>query len=669
MNRQEAENRLFKTFGHKAFHDEQWQAVEPLLLGKRVLLIHKTGFGKSLCYQFPATQLEGTTLVFSPLIALMRDQIEDLRSRGISAACINSEQSDETNAGILEQAKRGELKILYIAPERLENQQWLKAVGKIRISMIVIDEAHCISVWGHDFRPAFRRIGQLVALQPTDLPILATTATATARVADDILQQMTGDVILIRGALLRPNFRLAVIRVGSEDVKLAWLAGFLAKQKSNGATGIVYAGTRVSAQRYATWLQHKGFNAVVYHAGLDHDSRLEIEQGFKQNRYQCVVSTNALGMGVDKPDVRFVVHTQIPASLIHYYQEIGRAGRDGLPSNIVLLYNPEDKALPLNFIKVNRPASKHYDRVIEELRKKPMGEQDLMKALNLTTTQVRVINGDLLNQGVIGEAFYGKKKMFELRHGSHKLDTRSFEELRNFKMQELQSMIEYAEAEAGGMKYLCEYLGDTVSSSDDTSKRAHYAPSAKLQSEVEAFNDSYFPVLEVKTAKTRLANGVASSYYGISNVGAVIHRCKYEGGGDFPEHLVQQTIRAFKSTFGEEKFDMILYVPPTESGDLVRNFAGKIAQGLGIPISHKLSKTRATTAQKVLQITVLKRENIKGAFVYSAPQEIKGKSILLIDDIFDSGATIKEIGRMLSGLGAKKIVPLVIAKTVGGDLA
>lgn len=216
MTRPEAEILLKQKFRFERFYDTQWDVIQKIFNGERVLLIEKTGYGKSLCFQFPATVFDGTTVVFSPLIALMRDQVNKLNSLGISAACINSNQTDEENSIIIEKAKRGTIKILYIAPERQENNDWIEATRSIRMSMVVVDEAHCISVWGHDFRPAFRRIIQLVNLLPKNLPVLATTATATKRVENDIAQQIGGGISVTRGNLLRENFSLYVVKVNYE---------------------------------------------------------------------------------------------------------------------------------------------------------------------------------------------------------------------------------------------------------------------------------------------------------------------------------------------------------------------------------------------------------------------------------------------------------------------
>jgi len=670
MNRSQAEQKLQQIFNIDHFYDDQWDTIKRILNGERILLIEKTGFGKSLCYQFPATQFSGLTIIFSPLIALMRDQVKYLKSIGIPTECVNSGQEQEENTEILEKAKNGQIKILYIAPERQENREWLEAVRNMQISMVVIDEAHCISVWGHDFRPAFRRIVSLVKLLPQNFPVLATTATATKRVAEDVRTQIGNNVTSIRGNLLRENFHLSVVKVSNEESKMAWLAGFLLKQ---GGNGLVYTGTRVNTDLFSSWLQFAGISAANYNAGLDSESRKDIENGLTENRWKCIVSTNALGMGIDKPDIRFIIHTQIPQSPIHYYQEIGRAGRDGLPTRIVLLYNPDDKELPEHFIKNSRPSMKKYERVIDALKTEPMSEWNLMRATNLTQTQVRVIRADLIDQGIIKEVMYGRSKKYEYQYGAPQLDTRPFEELRNFKMAELEQIISYSESSTCRMDFLCRYLGDeTVNHcgkcDNDLGKNLHYNLSEYRQKKINEFRDSYFPELEVETKNSNIVNGVACSYYGISNVGAAIHRCKYENGGDFPDHLLRQTLRAFRHKFENEIFDLVVYVPPTESGDLVKNFAEKVSRTLKFPLSYKLVKITTTKPQKIFQNSILKRDNVKDVFLYRDESKIIGKKILLIDDIYDSGATIKEIGQYFTKLVAQKIAPLVIAKTVGGDI-
>lgn len=670
MTKQEAEIILKKTFGFEKFFDNQWEAIQRLLNGERVLLIEKTGFGKSLCFQFPATQFAGITVIFSPLIALMRDQVKKLSQLGINAKCINSEQTPEENTQIINEAKSGKIKILYIAPERQDNSQWIDATRQMKLSMVVVDEAHCISVWGHDFRPAFRRIINLVNLLPKGLPVLATTATATKRVEKDVATQIGGNLTVIRGNLLRDNFNLFVIKVNSEDEKLIWLGKNLNSIPGN---GILYTGTRVDTEIYSKWFDYLNISSAPYNAGLDPKTRIDVENGLMNNKWKCIISTNALGMGIDKPDIRFIVHTQIPQSPIHYYQEIGRAGRDGKPTNIILFYGPKDKELPEAFIEGGRPAIKKYEAVINAIRGEMLGERSLMRKTNLKQTQIRVIKADLIEQGIIREVIIGTSKKFEYITNAPALNTQAFEALRKSKTDDLESMLSYIDTNSSRMKFLCDYLGDnttsTFSNCDNTGKKKiSVTIDTEWVDKLQAFREDYFPELAVEAKGSRIVNGVASSYYGVTTVGSALHRSKYEGAGDFPDFLLRLVLKAYRKKFGQETFDFIIYVPPTKSGDLVKNFALKVSQVLKFPISHKLTKTRTTEEQKTFENNILKAENIEGAFSYSNPEELRGKSILLIDDIFDSGATVKELGKFFTNLGASKIAPLVIARTVGGDL-
>ncbi|RLD55936.1 MAG: RecQ family ATP-dependent DNA helicase, partial [Bacteroidetes bacterium] len=641
-------------------------------------LIEKTGFGKSLCFQFPATQFEGLTIIFSPLIALMRDQVNGLVKKGINAKFINSEQTAEENSQTIQDAKDAKLKILYIAPERQENQEWIQATRDMNLSMIVIDEAHTISVWGHDFRPAFRRIVNLIKLLPEKMPVLATTATATKRVQIDVEKQISSQITTLRGQLVRDNFNLYVINVNSEDEKLIWLAENINKLSG---TGLIYTGTRVNTEIYSRWFEYLNINTTEYNAGLDGETRKDIELGLMANKWKAVVSTNALGMGIDKSDIRFIIHTQIPASPIHYYQEIGRAGRDGKPTNIILFYNStrddkgieEDYKLPKAFIDGGRPSLKKYNKVINAVKGEQLGERQIMKATNLKQTQVRVIKADLIEQGIIKEVIYGGSKKYEYQFDAPELNTKAFEELRQLKLSELASMIEYVNLSTSRMQFLCKYLGDDVpeiiENCDNTNLEEFKSnPQYNTITQLKEFRENYFPELQVESRGSNIVNGISASYYGVSNVGIALHRSKYKKGGDFPDFLLKLTLKAYRKKYGQEHFDMIVYVPPTESGDLVKNFAEKLSRVLKVPISHNLIKTEETKPQKVFQNGFLKKDNVSGKFGYRNIEEIRGKSVILFDDIFDSGATIKEIGRMLTNNGASKIAPLIIARTVGGDV-
>jgi ATP-dependent DNA helicase RecQ len=498
--------------------------------------------------------------------------------------------------------------------------------------------------------------------------VLATTATATRQVEEDIKIQMGGKMSSIRGKLMRDNFHLRVAIVDSEDEKMIWLGQNLPKVKGS---GIVYTGTQINTEVYSKWFESVGMTSAAYNAGLDSARRKEIEAGLMNNSYKCVVSTNALGMGIDKPDISFIIHTQIPQSPVHYYQEIGRAGRNGRPVPLVLFYNPyEDQQLPHAFIDSARPEKAGYDRVIAVLKKEILGFREIIKKVNMKQNQVRVILADLIEQQIISEILEKRIRKYEYRFGAPQLNTEVFRAMRRQKLKELKNMIEYTELEDCRMLYLCNYLGDDVKTKcgkcdNDSNRPIVISSDAEWRKKLNDFKDNFFPLLEVESRYTKLVNGIGGAYYSLSSAGSTIHKCKYENGGEYPDYLVRLTLKAYRRHFDCEIFDYVLFVPPTESGNLVKNFAKKIAAELKIEFSDKLKKLKTTEPQKMFQSSHLKKENVKNAYHYTEPAELSGKNILLIDDVYDSGATMKEIGKYLSSIGAAKIAPLVIAKTTG----
>ena len=340
------------------FRPGQRVIIEHLVQGKRILVIQRTGWGKSLCYQMASLYHPYLTLVFSPLKALMRDQCQCCNNvYNIPSAIVSSDFSQAENEATLARVVKGEIKILYIAPERLNNISWQNYVTRMHISMIVIDEAHCISTWGHDFRPDYRRIVHLLDAMPANIPVLALTATANKRVEADILQQMGMTVYVMRGTMLRPNLYLHVVHLHGDQEKLSYLAETLPHSPG---TGIIYTATQRDAEMVTAFLQRQGLAAEYYHAGRDNDVRQEIEQKLMANHYKVVCSTNALGMGIDKRDIRFIIHYHIPGSPVHYYQEVGRAGRDGQVGWCILLYDPADLQIQEHFIRHDKPGSLQY---------------------------------------------------------------------------------------------------------------------------------------------------------------------------------------------------------------------------------------------------------------------------------------------------------------------
>ncbi len=338
---------LRRFYGYDSFRPRQLDIISAVTSGRDCLVLMPTGGGKSLCYQIPALLQPGVAVVVSPLIALMKDQVQALIANGIPAASVNSMQSDEENLRVIESVRRGHIKLLYMSPERLllDIERWPE---NMRISLFAIDEAHCISQWGHDFRPEYTRLGRLKELFP-DVPVIALTATADRLTRTDIATQLRlRDPMVSVSSFDRPNISLTVMPNPGKEKKMRLIGEMIRRYADD--SGIIYCISRKSAESMAADLRARGFSTAVYHAGLPADVRDKAQEDFIHGRIQVVCATVAFGMGIDKSNIRYVIHNNLPRNIEGYYQEIGRAGRDGMPAEALMFYSFADIATLRSFI-------------------------------------------------------------------------------------------------------------------------------------------------------------------------------------------------------------------------------------------------------------------------------------------------------------------------------
>src|SRR4051795_5844593 len=402
-------------FGFPAFRPGQREAVDAAVAGRDVLVVMPTGSGKSLCYQLPALLRQDLTIVVSPLVALMQDQVEGLQARGLGdrVALVNAQQDGATNADALARAVGGEVRLLYVAPERFSSPGFVQRIGEARVGLFVVDEAHCVSQWGHDFRPDYFRLADAARHLGADA-IVASTATATPQVATDIVRRLSlQDPVRVATGFDRPNIGFAVARPAPHE-KRPLVSELL--RAEDPLPAIVYAGTRAGSEELRDHLRIElGVPVEMYHAGLERADRADVQRRFLADDVQVIVATNAFGMGVDKPNVRTVIHASVPASLEAYYQEAGRAGRDGEPARAILLAENRDKALHVHFIKRDEVDEQVPGRLAARLAMDADGgalpgmgparynvdATELARAVGAGGEQLRSLIGHLARAGVI----------------------------------------------------------------------------------------------------------------------------------------------------------------------------------------------------------------------------------------------------------------------------
>jgi ATP-dependent DNA helicase RecQ len=459
-------------FGFREFREPQGEVISEILSGNDLFVVMPTGGGKSLCYQLPAILMDGVTMVVSPLVALMKDQVDALVSRGISATLINSTISGPEQQDRIRRMRAGEYRIVYIAPERFRSRSFLHALGQVTIALFAIDEAHCMSQWGHDFRPDYFRLGKV--LDELGRPqVAAFTATATPEVRTDIVERLGLQTpkIFVAG-FARPNLRFIVTETEGEFQKYERLRELISRHR----TGIVYCATRKRVDQVSDNLESWGVKVVRYHGGIDDDAREAAQNRFSQNDCDVVVATNAFGMGIDRADLRFVAHFEMPGSLEAYYQEAGRAGRDGEPAECELLFNYADTRVQEFFIEGNNPSLELIRRthlllrnLADEATEVAVPIKDLAARLDYENNEMAVRSaltildrhGIIDRYDIAGRRVRGIKLLQPgLRASELPIDTGALREKEKRDRAKLKAMIAYAYGRECRQKMILRYFGD-----------------------------------------------------------------------------------------------------------------------------------------------------------------------------------------------------------------
>ena len=642
----------------------------------RLLVVQKTGWGKSFVY-FIATKMlresgMGPTLLVSPLLALMRNQIAAAERMGVNAETINS--NNPTRWHEIEEALRhDQIDILLIAPERLANDRFRDGVlaeTAGRISLLVIDEAHCISDWGHDFRPHYRLIERTTRLLPPNLRLLATTATANDRVTDDLAQILGPNLAISRGDLRRPSLALQTIRMPSQAERLAWLADQLPKLEG---TGIVYTLTVRDAEQVAAWLRSQGLEVEAY-TGETGDRREGLEQALLDNRVKALVATTALGMGFDKPDLAFVIHYQTPGSVVAYYQQVGRAGRALDAAYGVLLSGYEDTDITDYFIRTAFPSRTDTQEVLAALDAQPEGMSTrqiqarvnvsrgrIEKALQLLSLEspapvVKEGREWQLTAATLGNAFWKRA-----------------ERLTALRRVEQAQMQEYVGLESGHMEFLIRALdgdpGGLVS--PDLPQLPTVPAPGRVHDAVAFLRRSHRPIeprrqwpTGARIDEAELAQpGMALCVWGDAGWGQDVRNGKYRAGR-FADALVGAGVDAVGKWAPEPKPEWVTAIPSRRHPELVPNFARRLSVGLGLPYRDVLGRKSDRPEQKTMQNSDQQARNVIGSLAVER-SAILSKPVLLVDDMVDSRWTFTVAARLLRVGGSGVVWPFALADAAG----
>jgi ATP-dependent DNA helicase RecQ len=676
---------LRQQFGFDAFRPGQEEAIGLLLEEKRLLCIQPTGYGKSLIYQLPSVLFEGITLVISPLLALMRDQIQQLNNRfDVPAASINSDQSLAENDAAMKAAKMKRIRILFIAPEKLDNLEIYAFLTQLDVSLIVVDEAHCISTWGHDFRPSYRQIVKAIgsfSAKNTSLHVLGLTATANERTERDIAAQLGESeglpVKVLRMSMDRPNIRLSVVPVAGQAEKLARLSRLLKELPGH---GILYCATREQTEIVAEFLGDQGLDVVAYHAGFDPDSKRELQKAFMAGKHKAIAATNALGMGIDKEDIRFIIHVDVPGSITAYYQEVGRCGRDGLLAEGILLFDMHDRRIQDHFIRSAQPTTSDFMKTLEQIYPSSEGMWPNLATVKIRAglhpTKVTVILAELMDQGFIEKRLMARKQVYvRLEKKSAPVLTR-YERQYAVRSTELEGMLRYADGKVGClMQALRQALGDTDAPKCGRCSRCRtnsYLVALPADGQAEAWL-SQRDVTIAPARRPPMSAGLAALNGDRRDalfVQFMRQRAKPSDKSELSPALIERIKQNMAKLQERHRFAAVLVIP-SRTWQQREWMAAAIADILGIKSYADMLawKEMPLARQGELLNNDQRRENVAGKMQLTKPLIRPGaappqKGILLLDDYVGSGSTLKEAGRVLRQEGGftAEIVPFTIAR-------
>lgn len=666
------------------FRDGQEDAIRHIVEGEgRLLVIQKTGWGKSFVY-FIATKLlreasSGPALLISPLLALMRNQIAAAERMGVRAATINSDNTDDWTV-VEGKLAKGEIDILLISPERLANERFrMQVLADIaaQISLLVIDEAHCISDWGHDFRPHYRLLERIVKTLPPNLRLLATTATANNRVMEDLADVFGPKLEVSRGDLNRTSLTLQTMRLPSQAERLAWLAAQLTTLQGH---GIIYTLTVRDANQVAEWLKTQGFNVEAY-TGETGDRREQLEQALLNNQIKALVATTALGMGYDKPDLAFVIHYQTPGSVVAYYQQVGRAGRALDSAYGILLSGKEESDITDWFIRSAFPTRQEVTYVLEALEGEPNGLSvpELLSRVNLSKGRVEKTIALLSLEAPAPIAKLGSKWQLTAATLSESFWDRA-ERLTALRRDEHQQMQDYVSLPFGEhMGFLIDALdGDpslvtapalpplpTIVDADLAKAAVAFLRRTSLPIKPrKKWPDGGMPLYGVKgfIAPAHQAEaGKALCVWGDAGWGGSVRHGKYHDG-HFSDDLVAACVRMIQEWNPQPALTWVTCVPSLRHPDLVPNFAQRLAVALCLPFHMVIAKKDARPEQKTMANSTQQARNIDGSLALNG-QPISPGPVLLVDDMVDSRWTLTVSAWLLRKNGSGVVWPMALSQT------